>query len=84
MWAFELGQRAPEIAERLGVAKLRFAPGPLPTPSTEDVHEAVRPTATDERRAAGIAAVIEDENLRETVQKAVAFGLAAAAGDRSI
>jgi len=84
VWAFELGQRAPEIAKRLGAAKLRFAPGPLPTPSIEDVREPVRPTSDDERRAAGIAAAIEDENLRETVQKAVAFSLAAGTGDRSI
>ena len=35
VWAFELGQRAREIAERLGVPKLRFAPGPLPEPSEE-------------------------------------------------
>jgi hypothetical protein len=84
VWAFELGQRAPEIAHRLGVARLRFAPGPLPTPSFEDVREPVRPTADDERRAAAIAAAIEDENLRETVQKAVAFSLATGAGDRSI
>ena len=27
IWAFELGHRAAEIAARLGVAKLRFAPG---------------------------------------------------------
>jgi len=84
VWAFELGQRAPEIAERLGAAKLRFAPGPLPTPSIEVVRKPVRPTSDDERRAARIAAAIEDENLRETVQKAVAFSLAAGTGDRSI
>src|SRR5512146_1336580 len=28
--AFELGRRAADIAGRLGVPKLRFAPGPLP------------------------------------------------------
>jgi hypothetical protein len=84
VWAFELGQRAPEIADRLNVAKLRFAPGPLPTPSVEDVREPVRPTAENVRQAATIAAAIEDENLRESVQKAVAFSLAAGTGDRSI
>ena len=31
IWAFELGHRAAEIAERLGVPKVRFAPGPLPS-----------------------------------------------------
>src|SRR5476651_2709846 len=30
VWAFELGHQAAEIATRLGVEKLRFAPGPLP------------------------------------------------------
>src|SRR5690242_15576435 len=30
IWAFELGQRAQEIAERVGVERIRFAPGPLP------------------------------------------------------
>ena len=84
VWAFELGQRASEIAGRLGVPKLRFAPGPLPTPSNEEVGEPVEPTEEDERRAAEIAAAIEDENLRETVQKAAAFSLAAGACDRSI
>src|SRR5579871_2049106 len=35
VWAFELGHRAGEIAVRLGVERLRFAPGPLPEPSEE-------------------------------------------------
>ena len=30
VWAFELGQQAREIAERLGVPRLRFAPGTAP------------------------------------------------------
>src|ERR671934_3145318 len=30
IWAFELGQRAQEIAERVGVERIRFTPGPLP------------------------------------------------------
>ena len=33
VWAFELGQRAAELAERLAVPKVRFAPGPLPEAS---------------------------------------------------
>jgi Dna[CI] antecedent DciA-like protein len=85
IWAFELGRRSAEIAARLGVARLRFAPGPLPELAAEtDVRETVRPGPEDEARAAGIAARIEDTNLRETVQKAVAFGLARAAADRHI
>ena len=35
VWAFELGQRAAEIAEKLGVPRVRFAPGPLPEPDAE-------------------------------------------------
>src|SRR5207247_9362462 len=83
VWAFELGHRAAEVAKRLGVPKVRFAPGPLP--SGEAVSEpdtATAPTSEDLRRAAEIAAPIEDENLRESVQKAVRFGLARRASDR--
>jgi predicted nucleic acid-binding Zn ribbon protein len=83
VWAFELGQRATEIAARMGVPRVRFAPGPLPS---ADAEETPRPTATpsaaDEERAALIAAAIEDENLRETVKKAVALGLSRAPADR--
>jgi predicted nucleic acid-binding Zn ribbon protein len=83
VWAFELGRRAAEIAGRLGVEKLRFAPGPVPSQEpAEAVRAAVRPRPEDEARAAEIAAAITDENLRETVQKAVAFGLASDAVDR--
>jgi predicted nucleic acid-binding Zn ribbon protein len=83
VWAFELGRRAAEIAGRLGVEKLRFAPGPVPSQEPEEpVRGAVRPRPEDEARAAAIAASITDENLRETVQKAVAFGLASDAVDR--
>src|SRR5207249_4692537 len=35
IWAFELGQRAAEIAKRAGVERIRFAPGPLPEPLAE-------------------------------------------------
>jgi hypothetical protein len=77
VWAFELGQRAAEIASRLGVPKLRFAPGPLPEPTPEPVVS--RPpavSAEDAERARAIASVITDEKLRESVQKAVSFSLA--------
>ena len=40
VWAFELGQRAPEIAARVGVPAIRFAPGPLPEAGEEDPAEA--------------------------------------------
>jgi hypothetical protein len=77
VWAFELGHRAAEIAARLGVERVRFAAGPLPShepsPPTAPV---VEPSQEDLRAAAALTAGIEDENLRETVQKAAGFGLA--------
>ena len=85
IWAFELGHRAAEIAERLGVPKVRFALGPLPSGEAVSASStAAAPTAEDLRRAAEIAAAIEDENLRESVQKAVSFGLARRASDRPV
>jgi hypothetical protein len=85
VWAFELGRRAGEIAGRLGVEKLRFAPGPLPSAEPEEAaREVARPRPEDDARAAAIAASIDDESLRETVQKAVALSLARSAADRTI
>jgi hypothetical protein len=82
IWAFELGHRAAEIAERLGVAKVRFAPGPLPSREAAGPPPVARSPGPEELlRAAEIAAVVEDENLRESVQKAVSFGLARRASD---
>jgi hypothetical protein len=85
VWAFELSHRADEIARRIGVSKLRFAPGPLPSAeAAPPANGGVRPTPDDMRRAAEIAAPIADENLRESVQKAVSLGLARSAVDRPI
>ncbi len=84
IWAFELGQRAAEIGGRLGVAKLRFAPGPLPEADDERVAEPLRPTADEERRAEALASAIGDEKLRESVQKAVRLSLARERRDRPI
>jgi hypothetical protein len=84
VWAFELGQRAKEIAERVGVAKLRFAPGPLPEPDRDPPAPPVEPTAAEAATAAEIAAQIDDENLRESVQKAVRLSLARGRLDRRI
>jgi hypothetical protein len=84
VWAFELGQRSAEIAERLGVPKLRFAPGPLPEPEPEAPEPGVPPPAEEDERAAAIASSIEDENLRESVQKAVRLGLARERRNRSV
>src|SRR4051812_5231143 len=85
VWAFELGHRAVEIAARLGVPKLRFAPGPLPEAEPEEVVKVpLRPSPADEELAAEIAAAVTDENLRKAVQKAVGLGLAAGAGNRPV
>ena len=84
VWAFELGQRAAEIAAKLDVPRLRFAPGPLPEPGSDEPHEPVRPSPVDETRAAAIASAIEDPSLRETVKKAVELGLAMGRDDSPI
>jgi hypothetical protein len=77
VWAFELAHRGPEIAERLGVTAVRFAPGPLAV----DEPEAARPlgpepTVAQTEEAIRIAAAIGDENLRKSVERAVSLGLA--------
>ena len=83
IWAFELGHRGAEIAARLGVAKVRFAPGPLPSEQVVTVPAApVVPTPEHTRRASEIAASIDDERLRESVQKAIGLSLARTAEDR--
>ena len=86
VWAFELGHRAPEIAARLGVPSVRFAPGPLPEPgaepSADDAVRRVDPGPEERAAAARIAAGIEDEELRGLVARAVAASLARAAADR--
>jgi hypothetical protein len=86
IWAFELGQRAQEIAERVGVERIRFAPGPLPTFSEEPAPR--RPTVPEPRpehleQAVSLTAGIEDPELRETVARAVAASLAREPSDRA-
>lgn len=76
VWAFELGHRSAEIAEKLGVPGVRFAPGELPQADPEVVANPLEVTPQDAERARAIASSIADENLRESVQKAVSFGLA--------
>ena len=85
VWAFELAHRASEIAGRLAVSKVRFAPGPLPADTEQaSVREPVLPTEEHRRAAAEIAAGISDENLRESVQKAVSFSLAKPPSDPQV
>ena len=91
-WAFELAQLAPAILERLGEklgesapASLRFAVGHLPEPSSDELADArtevPEPTEEARREAAELAAGIEDEELRNRVQRAVALGLSTGPSD---
>ena len=82
IWAFELGHRAREIAERLAVPRLRFAPGPLPETDDEPAPEPLEPTPQEDERARALATAITDEKLRESVQKAVRLSLARERRDR--
>jgi Dna[CI] antecedent, DciA len=84
-WAFELAQQATAIAGRLGVPAVRFAPGPLA--GGEDARPpagVALPSAEQSRAATEIAAAIEDESLREKVQKAVSLGLARGCRDSPV
>jgi len=94
VWAFELGQLAPRILERLAAelkelapASLRFVQGHLPEPAlapseaTRRKPSAPPPEAVAE--ATSLARSIDDEEFRKAVAKAVALGLARAADGRS-
>ena len=60
---------------------MRFAPGPIPRDEpARVVKPPPEPTAEQEALAATIAAPLEDENLRESVQKAALFSLLRQAG----
>jgi hypothetical protein len=89
-WAFELAQLESEVRGRLGdlaPPRLRFAPGPLPEPLTTEHSEPSshrsEPDPDERRRAAALAARIEDENLRNLVARAAAASLANARTGRS-
>ena len=84
IWAFELGQQAHEIAGRLGVPRLRFAPGPLPEAAGEPAEPPLEPTPEEDEVARALATAIGDEMLRESVQKAVRLSLARERRDRPI
>jgi Dna[CI] antecedent, DciA len=85
VWAFELAQQATAIAGRLGVPAVRFSPGPLAGGADVPPPAGVAlPSEEQARAAAEIAAVIEDESLREKVQKAVSLGLARGCRDRPV
>jgi hypothetical protein len=83
IWAFELGQRSTEIASALRVPRLKFAPGPLPEADQEAPQPALEVAPEDVERARVIASSIGDENLRESVQKAVSLALAKERSDHA-
>jgi len=94
-WAFELQQLESEIAGRLREAlgeasppRLRFAPGPLPEPEPPAADRrrrpAPEPSPEQARAAEELAAGIESEELRKSVEKAARMSLAAAADGRSV
>jgi hypothetical protein len=91
-WAFELGQLAPTMLERLreelgesAPKALRFAVGHLPEPSVDALAEArtdiPEPTAEALQRAADLVAGIDDEELRIRLQRAAALGFSAGPSD---
>ncbi|HZT45939.1 MAG TPA: DUF721 domain-containing protein [Gaiellaceae bacterium] len=93
-WAFELGQLAGEIVSKLGrklggnaPKALRFAVGHLPEPAAaapeELPPEASEPSPEALETAAGVAAAIEHEELRKTVERAVSLGLSRPPSDLS-
>ncbi len=88
IWAFELASRAAEIAKRLGVDRIRFAPGRLPEAFEPDPKTSpsapVKPSECLQQEGARLAAGIEDENLRKIVARAVAASLAKGISDRSV
>jgi sugar phosphate isomerase/epimerase len=88
IWAFELASRAAEIAKRLGVESVRFAPGRLPDADAPDPKEAEsappKPSESLREEGARLAAEIEDENLRKLVARAAAASLARGISDRSV
>jgi len=88
IWAFELTNRAAEIAKRLGVERVRFAPGRLVEAGEPDREEArqtpPKPSESLQQEGARLAEGIEDENLRKIVARAAAASLAKGLHDRSV
>lgn len=93
IWAYELGQRAAEIKERLGAlvpGQLRFLPGPLPelgAAATAGEGEVTRPARSEPSpavlaEAKQLAARIDDAELRKVVENAVVASLMKAGSGR--
>jgi hypothetical protein len=92
-WAFELGQLESTVRAQLSVRlgadappRLRFAVGPLPEPAVsreEAGTHVLSPTAEQVEKAAGWAALVEDDELRSLVARAARASLVRAASDRA-
>ncbi|HUF02108.1 MAG TPA: DUF721 domain-containing protein [Gaiellaceae bacterium] len=96
-WAFELDRLSPEIAERLErrlgtatPAAIRFRPGPMPEPAraverAEPAPDHALPASPEVvAEAAQAAASIDDQELREMVERAARASLAKARSGRAI
>ena len=87
VWAFELTQRAAEIATRLSTKSVKFVTGPLPEAERDHTEAAPQgpPTITPEqaKQAAEWTSEIEDEELRKVVTKSAELSLARATNNRS-
>ena len=92
-WAFELGQLAPKISERLreklgktAPKVIRFSVGHLPEAGpaepADSPAEAARPSPEDVKKGAELASGIDGSELREAVAKAASLSLARGASDR--
>jgi hypothetical protein len=85
IWAFELTHRGAEIADRLEVRGVRFAPGPLAvTVADPAVRAAPSPSPEQALAAAEIASSVSDENLRKSIERAVSLGLASGGSDHRL
>ncbi len=95
VWAFELGQLAPRILERLAAelgdhapTAVRFAQGHLPEPAPMAPEEGSRgvpePLPEVVAEAAALVAGIGDEELRERVARAASLGLSRGSDNRPI
>jgi hypothetical protein len=85
VWAFELTQKGAEIAARLGVDTVRFSPGPLAGSTEVPAPIAVtEPSPEQVREAGALVAGIEDEKLRESVERAASLSLARGPSDRPL
>jgi predicted nucleic acid-binding Zn ribbon protein len=92
IWAFELGQQAGRISERLGELAppaIRFTPGRIPEPGAPPAAEQpakprVEPDPEARKLAATLASEIGNEELRGLVERAVAASLARVTDDRPL